>query len=388
MKSSVFSLLTIAASALAAPMQHQHHHHHQEEKRAAVTTVVYVDGSGNTVTGPSSSGQPVTSATTEASSQQTEESSQGGETSASSSPSSQGSSSSASSSSASSSGDSSETSSSGGDSSISGDLKSFSDPTVKFEDGVHSCSSVPTGQGVLSIDWLSGLNGGWTSIMNENGDTSSNCQDGYYCSYACQAGMSKTQWPSDQPSSGISVGGLYCKNGKLYRSNQDQDYLCEWGSNNAQFESQISKDVAICRTDYPGSENMNIPTLLSGGGSAPVAVVDSDDYYNWKGGKTSTQYYVNNAGVSVEDGCIWGTSGSGVGNWAPVVLGAGTTNGKTYLSLIPNPNNSDAPNYSVKIEGDDVNGSCKYEDGTYTGGSGSDGCTVTVNSGSAKFVFY
>lgn len=115
--------------------------------------------------------------------------------------------------------------------------------------------------------------------------------------------------------------------------------------------------------------------------------VDVDTYFKWQGGKTSTQYYVNNAGVSVEDGCIWGTEGSGVGNWAPVVLGSGTTGGKTYLSLIPNPNNKDKPNYNIKIVGDDVNGDCKYENGQYNG-SGSDGCTVTVNSGSAKFVFY
>ncbi|KAI5948659.1 SIM1 [Candida theae] len=380
MKSSVLSLLTIAATALSAPLQHQHHHHHQEEKRAVVTQVVYVDGNGNTVSGPSAtaSGSATASASTVTSSSS---SSQGGQTS---------SPTSASSSSASSSSQESSTetgSSSSGDSSIAGDLKAFVDPTEKFEDGVHSCDSVVTGQGVIAVDWLSGLNGGWTTIMNEQGDTSANCQDGYYCSYACQAGMSKTQWPSEQPSNGISVGGLYCKGGKLYRSNQDQDYLCSWGANNVEFDSQISKDVAICRTDYPGSENMNIPTLLSGGGSAPVAVVDSDNYYNWKGGKTSTQYYVNNAGVSVEDGCIWGTSGSGVGNWAPVVLGAGTTGGKTYLSLIPNPNNKDQPNYNIKIEGDDVNGNCKYENGQYNG-HGSDGCTVTVNSGNAKFVFY
>jgi SUN family beta-glucosidase len=135
---------------------------------------------------------------------------------------------------------------------------------------------------------------------------------------------------------------------------------------------------------------LNIPTLLEGGGKAPVSVVDSASYYTWKGGKTSTQYYVNNAGVSVEDGCIWGTDGSGVGNWAPVVLGAGMTNGKTYLSLIPNPNNKDAPNYNIKIVGADganVVGDCKYEDGSYNG-NGSDGCTVTVTSGSANFVFY
>ncbi|CAD1808189.1 Secreted beta-glucosidase SIM1 [Candida parapsilosis] len=384
MKSSVLSLLTIAASALAAPLQHQHHHH-QQEKRAAVTKVVYVDGSGNTVTGPTASASASASAqsTVTSSSSSPDETTQQDETS-----SSVSTSSSSSSPSSSEDNSSSETgSSSTGSSSIAGDLKAFVNPTEKFEDGVHSCDSVVTGQGVIAVDWLSGLNGGWTTIMNQNGDTSSTCKDGYYCSYACQAGMSKTQWPSEQPSNGISVGGLYCKNGKLYRSNQDEDYLCSWGSNNVQFDSQISKDVAICRTDYPGSENMNIPTLLSGGGSAPVAVVDSDNYYNWKGGKTSTQYYVNNAGVSVEDGCVWGSSGSGVGNWAPVVLGAGTTNGKTYLSLIPNPNNTEKPNYNIKIEGDDVNGDCKYENGKYNG-SGSDGCTVTVNSGDAKFVFY
>lgn len=386
MRSSVITLLTIAASALAAPAVQQQHHHHNQQKRAVVTQIVYVDSNGNTVSGPSASAHPIvaTVSTSATPAQTTEASSASSEATTSSKSSSSSSSSSSSTEAAST-----ESSSSGssGDSSIAGDLSAFSDPTKEFEDGVYSCDTVPTGQGVIAVDWISGLNGGWTTIMNEDGDTSSTCKDGYYCSYACQAGMSKTQWPSEQPSNGVSVGGLYCKNGKLYRSNTDNNYLCEWGSDNVKFDSQISKDVAICRTDYPGSENMNIPTLLSAGGTAPVSVVDSDTYYTWKGGKTSTQYYVNNAGVSVEDGCIWGTSGSGVGNWAPVVLGAGTTGGKTYLSLIPNPNNTEKPNYNIKITGDDVNGNCKYENGQYNG-AGSDGCTVTVNSGDAKFVFY
>lgn len=275
--------------------------------------------------------------------------------------------------------------------SISGDLSAFVDPSVKFEDGVYDCSTLPTGQGVISVDWVSGLSGGFTSVMNLDGGTSSTCKDGYYCSYACQAGMSKTQWPTDQPSSGISVGGLYCNNGKLYRSNTDSDYLCEWGPQTANFVSELSSEVAICRTDYPGSENMNVPTLLEAGSTVPVSVVDSDNYFTWQNGKTSSQFYVNNAGVSVEDGCIWGTSGSGVGNWAPVVMGAGQVDGVTYLSLIPNPNNKDAPNYNVKIQGVDganTSGSCSYVDGQYIGGDGSDGCTFTVTSGSAEFVFY
>ncbi|KAI5962366.1 SIM1 [Candida pseudojiufengensis] len=374
MKSSIFTILTLAASSLAAPA-HQHHHH-QQEKRAIVTKVVYVDSNGNTVTGPTASAVPkiaevsTSAVPTEQPETTSESSSSKSSPSTESAPQQSGSS-----------------NSNSGSGSISGDLSAFSNPSKKFQDGVYSCDTVPTGQGVIAIDWISGLNGGWSTIMNSNGDTSSTCKDGYYCSYGCQAGMSKTQWPSEQPSNGISVGGLLCKNGKLYRSNQDEDYLCSWGANNVEFESKISKDVAICRTDYPGSENMNIPTLLEAGGSAPVSVVDSDNYYNWRGGKTSTQYYVNNAGVSIEDGCIWGEAGSGVGNWAPVVLGAGTTGGKTYLSLIPNPNNQEKPNYNIKIVGDNVNGNCKYENGQYNG-AGTDGCTVVVNSGKATFQFY
>lgn len=384
MKYSVLTVLALATASLAAPLEGHKHHQHQHKRDSVVkqvTQVVYVDSNGN----------PVTSSGTAASTQASQGT--GSATTLSTITSSSASSSEAATSSASETDSGSSStggSSSGSSSGISGDLKAFSDPTDKFEDGKYKCSEVPTGQGVIAVDWISGLNGGWTSVMNEDGDTSSNCKDGYYCSYACQAGMSKTQWPSEQPSNGISVGGLYCKGGYLYKSNSDQDYLCSWGEQTAEFSSEISKDIAICRTDYPGSENMNIPTLLEGGNTAPASVVDSADYYTWKGGKTSTQYYVNNAGVTVEDGCIWGTEGSGVGNWAPVVLGAGVTDGKTYLSLIPNPNNQDSPNYNVKIVGEsgaNVNGDCKYENGSYNG-KGTDGCTVTVSSGKAKFVFY
>lgn len=385
-----FIVSALLASAMAAPSGfHKHHHHHQNEARAVVTTfrTVTVGGNGEVKGAVETSSASSDSVTTSASTTTT--SSDSSSSSSSSSPSSSSASSDSSSSKTSSTPSSSP--SSGGSGGINGDLSLFSDPTEKFEDGVHDCDSLPTGQGVIEVDWLSELKGGFTTIMNLKGDTSSTCKDGYYCSYACQAGMSKTQWPSEQPSNGISVGGLYCKNGKLYRSNKDKDYLCEWGYKGTNFVSKIKKDVAICRTDYPGSENMNIPTLLEAGKSAPVSVVNSDQYYKWKGGRSSTQYYVNNAGVSVEKGCIWGTSGSGVGNWAPVVLGAGNTGGKTYLSLIPNPNNKDAPNYNIKIRGANgasTVGSCSYEDGNYKGGHGSDGCTLTVSEGDAEFVFY
>ena len=134
---------------------------------------------------------------------------------------------------------------------------------------------------------------------------------------------------------------------------------------------------------------MVIPTVVDAGSSNILTVVDEDTYYKWQGKKTSAQYYVNNAGVSYEDGCIWGTSGSGVGNWAPLNFGAGATGGISYLSLIPNPNNLDAANFNVKIvsDGGDVQGDCVYENGSYNG-DGSDGCTVAVTNGKAKFVLY
>lgn len=283
---------------------------------------------------------------------------------------------------------SSSTGSSSSSSGILGDLSSYSAPTVQFEDGVLSCDDFPSGQGVIALDHL-GF-GGWSGIYHTDTSTGGTCNEGAYCSYACQSGMSKTQWPSEQPSNGVSVGGLLCKSGKLYRSNTDTNYLCEWGVDKAIVVNQLSQDVSICRTDYPGTENMVIPTVASAGGSTVLTTVNQDTYYTWKGMKTSAQYYVNNAGVSWQDGCIWGTSGSGIGNWAPLNFGAGYSGSIAYLSLIPNPNNLNAANFNVKIVADNggtVNGNCVYSNGKYNG-DGSDGCTVAVSAGRAKYVLY
>ncbi|ODQ45266.1 hypothetical protein PICMEDRAFT_17752 [Pichia membranifaciens NRRL Y-2026] len=255
-----------------------------------------------------------------------------------------------------------------------------------FEDGTIPCSQFPSVDGIVSVDWI-GL-GGWASVMGLDGSTSNSCSEGFYCSYACEPGMSKTQWPSNQPSDGRTVGGLLCKGGFLYKSNSDADSLCQADHSTGYVKSELSDSVALCRTDYPGSENMVVPTELQGGATQPLSVVDEDSYFKWGGKKTSSQYYVNNAGVSVEDGCVWGTSSAGVGNYAPIVIGAGSTGGLTYLSLIPNPNNGNGANYNIKIEateGSSINGDCYYENGSF---SSADGCTVTVTSGSANVIFY
>ena len=271
----------------------------------------------------------------------------------------------------------------------SGSLGAYQAPTNEFQDGVVPCSQFPSGDGVVALDYL-GF-GGWSGLYHDDTSTGGSCEDGTYCSYACQPGMSKTQWPSNQPANGVSVGGLYCKNGYLYKTNQNSNYLCEWGVDMARVVSEIDQSVAICRTDYPGTENMVIPTIVGAGSEELLTTVDEDNYYNWKGLKTSAQYYVNNAGVSQTEGCVWGEAGSGVGNWAPLNFGAGYTNGIAYLSLIPNPNNRQAANYNVKIVAYDdssvVIGDCVYENGSYNG-NGQDGCTVSVTSGKAKFVFY
>ncbi len=273
------------------------------------------------------------------------------------------------------------------DTSILGDLKAYATPDSKFEDGTIKCSAFPTGQGVIPVDWL-GFDS-WTTITDGSAVPASSCEEGHFCSYACQPGMSKTQYPSYQPVSGSSIGGLLCKNGYLYRTNTDADYLCEWGVDSAEVVSTISDSVSICRTDYPGSENMVIPTVVNGGASQLLTVVNEDSYYQWEGLKTSAQYYVNNAGISPSDGCIWGTESGTVGNWAPIEFGAGYSSGISYLSLIPNPNNRQGANFNVRIEanpGSTILGECKYENGLFNGGA--DGCTVSVTSGKAKFVIY
>lgn len=134
---------------------------------------------------------------------------------------------------------------------------------------------------------------------------------------------------------------------------------------------------------------MVIPTVAKAGSEVPLTVVNENSYYRWQGGLTSAQYYVNDAGVSVEDGCVWSTSGSGKGNWAPINFGAGMTGGKSWLALIPNPNNRSPANFNVKIvaaPGGTVDGQCVYENGKFNGGDS--GCTVTVSSGQAYYVLY
>ncbi len=65
---------------------------------------------------------------------------------------------------------------------------------------------------------------------------------------------------------------------------------------------------------------MNIPATLDIESSNPYELTCPDqDFYKWKGQRTSAQYYVNPAGTPLEQACTWGKKGSEVGNFSPMV---------------------------------------------------------------------
>jgi hypothetical protein len=155
------------------------------------------------------------------------------------------------------------------------------------------------------------------------------------------------------------------------------------GAGGVQVKSNLSKNVAMCRTDYPGSEGETIPLDVTPGGTFPLTNVNSANYYTWEGSSTSAQYYINPEGVPVAEACCWGSAGSNMGNWAPVNAGVGMgADGITFLSLFPNaPTNPDGTlDYNIRIVGD-VSGDCEYKDGAYYQSSvkSATGCTVSLN---------
>lgn len=148
-----------------------------------------------------------------------------------------------------------------------------------FPDNEIDCSDFPSDYGAVEIPWMK--IGGWAGIQYvtiegdkvTNIDTAipggENCTAGAMCSYACPPGYQKSQWPSTQGSTGQSVGGLQCnENGKLCLTNKElSDTLCIKGTGATSVQNTMSKNAAICRTDYPGtsivSRSMITADLLS-----------------------------------------------------------------------------------------------------------------------------
>ncbi|RDL34542.1 Uncharacterized protein BP5553_07670 [Venustampulla echinocandica] len=273
------------------------------------------------------------------------------------------------------------------------------DTSADFPSGKIPCSSFPSKYGAIDADWLN--LGGWTGIQHvpnyKPGDSSisyiegkSGCNANTYCSYACPIGFQKTQWPDAQGATGQSIGGLYCNaDGMLELSRPSVKQICEKGAGGVTVKNTLSKKVAICRTDYPGTESETIPTLVGAGETQPLTCPDSDTYYTWKGMKTTAQYYINPAGASVADACQWGTAGTNLGNWAPVNVGVGKHSTGTFIGIFPNaPTNPDGKlDFNVAIKGA-VTAKCEYKNGQYytDGNVTPTGCT-TGTTGDVYFEF-
>ena len=211
------------------------------------------------------------------------------------------------------------------------------------------------------------------------------CGEGMFCSYACPPGYQKSQWPSLQGATAQSVGGLYCSAGKLHLTNSAlSSLLCIPGVSEVQVqvENQLDQGVAICRTDYPGTEAETVPLTVAAQSTEDVTCPNEESYYKWQGKLTSAQWYVNPAGVDASSACTWGDASSAIGNWAPLNLGTGYSDGVAYLSMFPNtPTNAAGVDldYYVTITGDGLSSPCQYYKGQYTTNSGtsSTGCTVS-----------
>ncbi|GAD97295.1 SUN domain protein (Uth1), putative [Paecilomyces variotii No. 5] len=269
-----------------------------------------------------------------------------------------------------------------------------------FPDGELDCSEFPSDYGAVALDYL-GL-GGWSGIQYVSlvGEvvsdiitavTGDHCTEGSMCSYACPAGYQKSQWPTTQGSTGQSVGGLQCKGGKLYLTNPSlSNKICIPGEGKINVQNTLGDQIAICRTDYPGTESETIPVSVLANELQPLTCPNGETYFHWQGKDTSAQYYVNPKGVSAEEACQWGDGSKPIGNWAPINIGVGQKGGY-WLSIFQNkPTTNQKLDYNIRIEGDNLSGACKYENGMFydLNGSNEDGCTVQALDGQATFVTY
>ncbi|KAI1177419.1 glycoside hydrolase family 132 protein [Nemania sp. FL0916] len=272
-----------------------------------------------------------------------------------------------------------------------------------FPDGEIECGKFPSEYGAVALDYL-GL-GGWSGLQYtpnfslkdlaisfiETGVAPPSSQSGFY-SYACPDGYVKSQWPKAQGNTGQSIGGLYCNpDGKLELTRGDvSKQLCQKGIPGISITNKMSSGTSVCRTDYPGTENMVIPLDATPGGTFQLANVASSDYYVWQGKETTLQYYVNKKGVSAEEGCRWtcASDPEGCGNWAPINIGVGqSADGTTYLSIFPNSAVSQAKlDFNIDIKGDNSI-PCYFHVGEGFAGS-SNGCTTGIPQGGSVTITF
>ncbi|ROV99979.1 hypothetical protein VMCG_06155 [Cytospora schulzeri] len=278
-----------------------------------------------------------------------------------------------------------------------------------FPDGELDCDAgVPTAYGAVEINHLG--TDGWAGILDVGTDafeigstnpiasfsvaTSGGVSAGMFGLYACPSGYDGAQWPEEaQGATGQSIGGLWCgTDNKLYLTRPDSTKkLCQAGAGGVKVINKLSDKVSFCKTLYPGTESMVIPTVVEGGASAELYNPFQNLSYNWEGSSTSAQYYVNLKGLGEDVACVWDSPdpyAESAGNWAGINLGTSVDDdGITYLSIFHNTPTSDAAlDYNIELSGD-ISSECKY-----TGSSNSfspsngNGCTVSMSSGGTVYV--
>ncbi|PHH73552.1 hypothetical protein CDD80_3733 [Ophiocordyceps camponoti-rufipedis] len=267
--------------------------------------------------------------------------------------------------------------------------------------GLGKCSDFPGPEhGVVSLPWLK--EGPWSSIQRVKEyntgmklldivEQSPKCEPGCMCAYACKPGYAETQWPQAHGSKKESIGGLYCNaEGMLEMTNPRWNELCRPSAANVTIENRLGEEISTCRTTYPGNEAMVIPATAPANGRVALFTPVNTDYISPFDGKTSAHYYVNNAGVGVEDACVWESSKykDSAGDISPVVTGAGVDadSGIAFLSISKNNKCNSKLNFNIFITGDVVGPECWYVDGNWYGGG--TGCTASIKpGGSATFVY-
>lgn len=296
------------------------------------------------------------------------------------------------------------TSKSSGGGSSSGGGGSFSSGQgldAEFKSGEVPCSEFPSAYGAVAIDWLGTK--GWSGIQRvpkyktsdkfisyiETAIDGEGCTPGSFCSYSCPVGYQKTQWPSAQGDTLQSIGGLYCnEDGMLELSRKEHKTLCEKGEGGVYIQNDLDDISCVCRTDYPGTENMVIPAVPKPGEKVALTNPSQANYYQWDGKQTTAQYYVNKKGYKLEDACVWKSAldPAGAGNWAPINVGTGkAADGNTYISIFPNwPTTKDVLDFNIEIIGD-VNSKCALIDGKFIGG-GETGCTTALSGTNGEAV--
>ncbi|KAK6518544.1 hypothetical protein TWF506_005683 [Arthrobotrys conoides] len=270
--------------------------------------------------------------------------------------------------------------------------------TLEKRNGGRSCR-FPDKNRMVAVS-KSQMNGGWALPPDQP------CQPGMYCPYACPPGYLMGQWDPDAvtytyPQS--MNGGLLCDNDGEISIPFPEKEFCYPGAGTFLANNLLSEPVAICQTVLPGREDMLIPTVVNTGSFATLAV-PGPEYWC----ATAAHYYINPPGVSVEEGCIWGSTAHPRGNWAPYVAGANIDdNGNTFTKIGWNPIylepttpfRNERPDWGIKIvceEGKQCNGlPCIIDPATDAvnevngdGGSSTNGagganfCVVTAPKGS------